>query len=71
MAIEKNPRKNAEGYDDPTAYLGMRDAIAEENALEHEVTTLIKVLKFIISKSGFELVGRIQIKDKKTGRIFR
>ena len=32
---------------------------------------LIKVLKYIISKSGFELVSRIEIKDKKTGRVFK
>lgn len=32
---------------------------------------LIKVLKFIIAESGFELLARIEIKDKKTGRCFR
>lgn len=30
-----------------------------------------KVLKFIIAESGFELLARIEIKDKKTGRCFR
>lgn len=66
-----NPRKNSEGYSDPTAYEGLRPIIAEENALNKEVSTLISVLKFIIDKSGFELVNRIEVKDKKTGRVFK
>lgn len=66
-----NPKLNSEGYYDPTAYNGLRNILREENALERDVTMLIKVLKYIIGKAGFELVGRIEIKDKKTGRIFR
>lgn len=69
--MERNSRKNGEGYSDPTAYEGLKGIIAEENALEREVTTLVKVLKFIVSRSGFELVSRIELKDKKTGRIFK
>lgn len=66
-----NPRKNSEGYSDPTAYEGLKPVIAEENNLFKEVSTLISVLKFIIDKSGFELVNRIEIKDRKTGRVFK
>lgn len=69
--MKGNPRRNSEGYSDPTAYEGLKDIIAEENALEYEVNSLIKVLKYIVRKSGFELVSRIEIKDKKTGRIFK
>ena len=36
-----------------------------------KVNFLIKVLKFIIAESGFELLARIELKDKKTGRCFR
>lgn len=66
-----NPKCNSEGYYDPTAYYGLRPIIKEESALEREVNALIKVLKYIISKSGFELVSRIELRDKKTGRIFK
>lgn len=66
-----NPRKNSEGYSDPTAYFGLKSIIEEENTLEREVNTLIRVLKYIIGNSGFELVSRIEIRDKKTGRVFR
>lgn len=66
-----NPRRNSEGYYDPTAYMGLKPIIDEENALEREANMLVKVLKYIISKSGFELVSRIELRDKKTGRTFR
>lgn len=58
-------------YSDPTAYLGLRSVIREENTLEGEVNALIKVLKYIVRKSGFELVSRIELRDKKTGRVFK
>ena len=67
----KDPRKNSEGYADPTAYYGLKSIIDEETALEKEVNTLIKVLKYIIRNSGFELISRIEIRDKRTGRVFK
>lgn len=66
-----NPKRNREGYSDPTAYEGLRPIIAAENALEKDVNMLIKVLKYIISKSGFELINRIELKDTKSGRVFK
>lgn len=63
--------ENNEGYPDPTAYNALRPIMQEDAALEGKVNFLIKVLKFIIAESGFELLARIEIKDKKTGRCFR
>lgn len=69
--MNRNPKKNSEGYPDPTAYEGLRPIIEEENALERRVNQLIKTLKYITSLACFELISRIEIKDKETGRIFR
>lgn len=69
--MNRNPKKNSEGYPDPTAYEGLRPIIEEENALERRVNQLIKTLKYITGLAGFELISRIEIKDKQTGRIFR
>lgn len=69
--MNKNPKRNSEGYPDPTAYEGLRPIIEEENALERRVNQLIKTLKYITGLAGFELISRIEIKDKETGRIFR
>lgn len=62
-----NPFYNSEGYPNPTAF----GVIQEENELEKKTSFLIKVLKFIISESGYELINRIEVRDKKSGRVFR
>lgn len=70
--ISPKPWENAEGYADPTAYNAIKKVSAEgHEALDAKVNTLIKVLKFIIAESGFELVARIELRDRKTGRLFR
>ena len=66
-----NLKRNGEGYYDPTACYGLRAVIREENALQGEVNALMKVLKYIIDKSGFELVSRIEVRDRRTGKTFR
>lgn len=58
---------NHEGYPDPTAY----EVIKNEKNLETKVTLLIKALRTVISLCGFELVGRIELRDVKTGRFFK
>lgn len=65
------PKRNSEGYYDPTAYEGVKSIVREENALDGRVSDFVRVLKFIIRSCGFELVSRIEIKDVKTGRVFK
>lgn len=67
----RNPRLNAEGYADPTAYMGMKEVIKEEHEADKRAYDLVKVLKFIIRAAGFEVTDRIQLKDTKTGREYR
>lgn len=70
--MSPKPWENAEGYTDPTAYNAIKNITdTEREALDAKVNLLIKVLKFIISESGFELAARIELRDKKTGRCFR
>lgn len=71
MPDNKNPFLNASGFPDPTAYHALRPIIRDEEALDSKVNFLIKVLKYIIAESGFELLARIELRDKKTGRCFR
>ena len=67
----KNPFFNASGYPDPTAYHALEPIIREEQELEKRVHNLVNVLKFIVGWAGFEFIGRIQIRDKKTGKEFK
>lgn len=64
-------RRNAEGYLDVTAYLGTKNVIQEENEAERKNKDLIYTFRLLADMAGFEIVGRITIKHKKTGRIFR
>lgn len=68
--------RNNEGYNDPTAGEAMGEVAKEEkksSRKEHNeaVTTLVTMLKQIISLAGFELVGRITLRDKETGKEYR
>ena len=40
-------------------------------ALEGKVNFLIKVLKFIANEAGFDVVNRIELRDRNTGRCFK
>ena len=66
MGNKKNPRCNSEGYADPTAYEALKPIIKEETALENKMSFLVKMFKFIAAESGFEIINRIELKDKKT-----
>ena len=70
MGNTQNPKNNAEGYSDLTAYNGLKNAIHDETETEIRATKLIKTLKYIIGLAGFELVERIKIRDTKTGKKF-
>lgn len=67
--------RNKEGYPDPTAGEAIGTIAKEERKEEKErnaaVTSLITMLKQIISLAGFEVVGRIVLKDKETGKEYR
>ena len=67
MSGKNNDFYNSEGYPDPTAY----SLIKQENALEAKTNFLIKVLKFIANEAGYDVLNHIELKDRKTGRIFK
>ena len=63
---------NHEDYADPTAYAALKAVEKEENAaLDNEVWSLVKVLKYIIDRAGFDLMNRIELRDRKTGREYK
>lgn len=66
-----NPKFNSEGYYDPTAYEGLKPIIKEEANQQKRVNELVQVLKYIIDKAGFEMLNRVALKDKKTGKEYR
>lgn len=67
--------KNAEGYLDPTVLSAWRNIRKEENRREAErtavISNLIPIMKQTAELAGFEVVGRIVLKDKCTGKEYR
>ena len=61
---------NASGCPDPTAYQAIQNVTREEK-MENKAAFLIQVLKFIIRESGFDLANRIELVDRKSGRVFK
>lgn len=64
-------RKNAEGYSDPTAYAGITNTLREEKDAQQRVNALIGSIKSLIDLAGYDLLNRIEIRDRKTGRVFK
>lgn len=63
--------RNSEGYPDKTAGQALKRVSAEERKHDGEVSTLITMLKQIISLAGFELTSRIELKDRQTGKEYK
>ena len=38
---------------------------------DHDFSVLIRTLRYIISKSGYELMGRIELRNMFTGKIYK
>ena len=57
--------RNKEGYADPTAGAAIHEA--EPKAKKN----LVSVLKQMIDIAGYEMVGRIVLRDKDTGKEYR
>ena len=65
---------NGSGCPDPTAYEAIKHIQSEErksNRVDNDAHTVVTTIKNILDLAGFELVERIQIRHKKSGKIFR
>lgn len=69
------PLRNTEGYMDLTAHDAlanvMRDKQLELDEADLRCNRLIKSIKTVIDLADFDLVARIEVKDRRTGRTYR
>lgn len=70
MDPKKDPRRNASGYMDLTAYEAIRNVDREAEA-EKRYKKLLSTIFYICDLAGFHIEGRLTIRDKKTGKIWR
>lgn len=59
-------RKNGSGYNDPTAYEAIKN-----NQSEIRFYKLLHTIFHICELAGFQLEGRVMLKDKRTGIIYK
>ena len=67
----KNERKNAEGYDDPTVYDAIKNIEQEQDKDDARFYQLLNILFSLCELADFHIEGRIVLKDKRTGKIWR
>ena len=74
MSNQGKPWLNNSGCPDPTFYEVMKRVQIEQkqaNRVDDDAHTVITTIKNILDLTGFELVERIQIRHKKSGKYYR
>ena len=61
------PWENKSGCPDPTAF----EAISEVSEEDQRFQLILKTVKNMIRLSDFELENRIELRDKRTGKVYR
>ena len=63
--------KNAEGYSDPTAHDAITKIAREESERLRRLSAVVGVRKSVADLAGFDLIERVALRDRKTGREYR
>lgn len=67
--------RNSEGYPDPTAGDAYKNIVRAEKAADNErlakVSSLIPILRATAELAGFDIIGRIPLRDRATGKEYR
>ena len=70
-----NMGRNAEHYADPTPGTAMRNIRKEEYQKEaarlDRIGDIVPLLRQMANIAGFEIIGRIPLRDKATGKEYR
>ena len=64
---DEDLKKNAEGYPDPTAYHAIKNIDREDWRFNCVLHTIFNICEL----AGFKVEGRIVLKDKKSGKVWR
>lgn len=64
---KNDPRKNASGYADPTAYEAIKNADKDDDNFHR----LLHTIFYLCELAGFQIEGRIVLTDKSSGRVWK
>ena len=63
---------NDEGYNDPTAETAIGHVMNEQKKRRNDqATKTIKTLQNVAHLAGYDIVGRIELREHRSGRIFK
>ena len=69
---DRGPYFNGSGCPDPTAYEAMKNLTAEVQAeRDEQLHQLIHQIRELASSRGFDVLNRIELRDRITGKIYR
>ena len=70
---DSNLNRNGSGCKDPTACKAIKNVSKELNhgGIDDILNPLIKAARAMFGAAGFEIVGRIALKNTKTGKEYR
>lgn len=71
QASYEDPKRNHEGYMDPTAYEALRNIDRPSDAEDERFHKLLYTLRNVCDLAGFKIEGRIVLVDKANGRVWR
>ena len=64
---DRDLRRNASGYPDPTAYQAIKNIDREDENFHKLLHTIFNICEL----SGFRIEGRIVLVDEVTGKVWR
>lgn len=70
MDEKKDPRRNASGCMDLTAYEAIKNVEREEEA-EERFRKFLSTIFYLSDLAGFHIESRLTIRDRKTGKVWR
>lgn len=71
MNDKDNPIKNPEGYVDETPHKAIANVDAQErDGPDMRHYRLIRSLRNIIDLMDYDLIGRIEVRDRRSGRTY-
>lgn len=68
---DKDLKRNGSGCSDPTAYEAIKKVDNDRLLESDRFHNLLDTLFYITELAGFEIEGRLVLKDTKTGKVWR
>ena len=69
--MERNPKYNASGCKDLTAYYALENIEKEQKAEAARFEKLRNTIINICDLAGFRVEGKLTLRNKKTGKVWR